>query len=67
MRPIRITIEAMNERGETVGETADDLLARIWQHETDHLDGVLILDRMLPVDQRANRRTIQLLESGSTP
>lgn len=62
MRPIGITIEATNLDGHRFTDTADQLLARIWQHEHDHLDGILILDRMTPKDQRANRKAIAALE-----
>ncbi len=62
-RPVAITIDALNERGEAIHDQADDLLARIWQHETDHLDGVLILQRMTPADLRANRRALEALEA----
>jgi peptide deformylase len=40
----------------------DALRARIVQHETDHLNGVLILDRMGPSDQIATRKTVRALE-----
>lgn len=63
MRPTRITITAQDLDGCTVTETADDLHARVWQHEYDHLDGVLILDRMVPGDKQLNRRQIKALES----
>ena len=56
-RPRRITLSARTLDGERIAETRDDFLARIWQHECDHLDGVLILDRM------ANRRLIKELEA----
>ncbi len=63
MRPAAITIEALDEQGRAVRERADDLIARIWQHETDHLEGVLILQKMPPGDLRANKRAIQSLEA----
>ncbi|MHB1156725.1 MAG: peptide deformylase [Phycisphaerales bacterium] len=63
MRPVGITITAMNEHGEKITDTSADLLARIWQHETDHLDGVLIIDRMTPADGRSVRRVIAQLEA----
>jgi len=61
-RPVSITIEAMNESGESVQMTADDIAARVWQHETDHLDGVLIIDKMTPMDKMANKRLLRDLE-----
>ena len=62
IRPVDATITATNLEGETFEESADDLLARIWQHEYDHLDGVLIIDKMSPIDRMANKRAIKELE-----
>lgn len=63
-RPQAITIHATDLQGERFSLTSDTLAARIWQHETDHLDGVLILDHMSPIDRMANRRAIKALEGG---
>lgn len=40
-----------------------DLPARIWQHETDHLDGRLILDYQSGAEEIANRRALKELEA----
>jgi peptide deformylase len=45
-RPLRVRVRAQDEKGERFELEADDLLARIVQHERDHLDGVLFPDRM---------------------
>lgn len=63
MRPTEITIEALDTEGQPFTQTSDDLLGRIWQHEFDHLDGKLILDRMRPDDLRAHRKVIAALEA----
>jgi peptide deformylase len=44
-RPVYVRVRALNERGEPVTVEASGLEARVIQHEIDHLDGVLILDR----------------------
>lgn len=67
MRPEAITITALDSEGNQIAETANDLSARIWQHETDHLDGVLIIDRMRPVDRQANQRALRALEEAFNP
>jgi peptide deformylase len=46
---------------------ATDLYARVLQHEIDHLDGILIIDRMTPAERLRNRKEIQELESGRRP
>jgi len=61
-RPKAITITAIGFNGKPFSLTSEELPARIWQHETDHLDGVLILDRMSPGDRTALRRKIKALE-----
>ena len=44
-RPIHVRVRALNENGEPIVIEASGLEARVIQHEIDHLDGVLILDR----------------------
>ena len=45
-RARQIKVRALDRRGERVELDAQDYPARIIQHETDHLDGILFLDRM---------------------
>jgi len=44
-RPTKVTVQALNENGKPFVLEADGLLARIIQHENDHLDGILYIDR----------------------
>jgi peptide deformylase len=44
-RPVHVRVKALDEAGETRSVEASGLEARVIQHEIDHLDGVLILDR----------------------
>jgi len=44
-RPVHVRVRALNENGEEIVVEASGLEARVIQHEIDHLDGVLILDR----------------------
>jgi peptide deformylase len=44
-RAVRIRLEALDAAGEPVELELDGLAARVAQHEVDHLDGVLIVDR----------------------
>lgn len=52
-RPTAVTVSAQDLSGAPVRLEVDGLLARIFQHEIDHLDGVLILDRT----DRESRKT----------
>ena len=45
VRPLQVTVQAYNEKGRPFTLEADGLLARIIQHEYDHLDGILYIDR----------------------
>ena len=51
-RPATVTLEARTPEGEAVTVEADGLEARVIQHELDHLDGVLILDRTSQDERR---------------
>jgi peptide deformylase len=44
-RPIHVRVRAQDEHGDEIAIEASGLEARVLQHEIDHLDGVLILDR----------------------
>ncbi len=51
VRPKQVLMRGIGLDGETVEIEADELEARLYQHELDHLNGVLMFDRMTP-DQR---------------
>jgi peptide deformylase len=51
-RNLRIAVDAQDESGEAVHVDAESLEARILQHEIDHLDGVLTIDRTPPEARR---------------
>jgi peptide deformylase len=51
-RSVTVTLVGRNEKGEEVRYELDDIYARAAQHETDHLDGVLMLDRTTPEARR---------------
>lgn len=45
-RPAKVSIEAYNEKNEKFTLTASGLLARVIQHEFDHLEGIIFLDKV---------------------
>jgi peptide deformylase len=55
-RPTAVTISGRDPSGAPVRVEAQGLLARIFQHEVDHLDGVLILDR---TDRESRKRAMR--------
>ena len=44
-RATRVVVEALNREGEKIKLEANGLLARVLQHEIDHLEGNLLVDR----------------------
>lgn len=62
LRPPTISICAMDLDGRRFTLRGAGLLARCWQHEMDHLDGVLIIDRMSQMSRLKNRAAIRDLE-----
>ncbi len=61
-RATRAVMERFDEQGNRHEMHAEDLLARVWLHESDHLEGRLIIDNMSPSDEIANRRAIKQLK-----
>ncbi len=56
VRPKQVLMRGIGLDGETIEIEADELEARLYQHELDHLNGVLMFDRMTP-DQRKEALT----------
>jgi peptide deformylase len=52
-RPTAVTVEGLTPTGEDLRIEAEGLEARVLQHELDHLDGVLTIDRTTPEQRRA--------------
>jgi peptide deformylase len=52
-RAVEVTVEASSPAGEPIRIEAEGLEARVLQHELDHLDGVLTIDRTTPEQRRA--------------
>ena len=48
VRPMEVTVEALDENGKKVRVKGKGLLAQALSHEIDHLNGVLFVDKMLP-------------------
>jgi peptide deformylase len=59
-RTLRITAQDLD--GNPIDQLESGYLPRIWQHEYDHLNGVLLTDRMGPVAKLANRRLLKKLQ-----
>ncbi len=51
-RPVKVTVEGKDETGADIRIELEEHAARVAQHELDHLDGILILDRTTPEARR---------------
>ena len=58
-RPDKVTVRYMDEKGAPHEVEADDLLAKCFQHEIDHLDGRLIFDYLSPLKRNIVLRRYQ--------
>jgi peptide deformylase len=58
-RPVHVRVSALDERGNPILVEASGLEARVIQHEMDHLDGVLILDRTSRDQRKQAMRTLR--------
>jgi peptide deformylase len=64
-RPIHVRVRAQDENGRPLTIEATGLEARVIQHETDHLDGVLILDRTTRDQRKQAIRTLREREEAA--
>jgi peptide deformylase len=60
-RPIHVRVNARDEKGEPILMEASGLEARVIQHEMDHLDGILILDR---TTREQRKEALRILREG---
>jgi peptide deformylase len=64
-RPVAVLVHARDERGEELVIEATGLEARVIQHEIDHLDGILILDRTSREQRKAAMRAMREAEQAA--
>ncbi len=57
-----VKIQAYNLKGELIERVVNDLEARAWQHELDHLNGILFIDMMGPLAKLAARSSVKTFE-----
>ncbi|HEY3724392.1 MAG TPA: peptide deformylase [Acidimicrobiia bacterium] len=59
VRPELVTLRAVDVGGNEILIEADDYLGRMFQHEIDHLDGILAIDRVDPDERKKALRAIR--------
>ncbi len=57
-----VTLRAVDPHGNPFTQRSTGLLARVWQHENDHLDGRMIIDYMSTESALVNRRALKRME-----
>ncbi|HZJ27123.1 MAG TPA: peptide deformylase [Acidimicrobiia bacterium] len=62
VRPQRVTVSGLDVDANAVVIEDDDFLGRVFLHEIDHLDGVLLLDRLEPTDRKQALRELRRRE-----
>jgi peptide deformylase len=67
VRPVAVHVRAQGLDGATVEIDADGFLARIFQHEIDHLDGILFVDRLEPAVRKEAMRALRDQDFGMAP
>ncbi len=61
-RANKVTVRAKNEKGETIELAGEELLARAFQHEIDHLHGILFINHLSALKRDIIRRKIKKLQ-----
>ena len=68
LRPNHVLMRGLDLDGNTVEIEASELAGRLFQHEIDHLNGVLMFDRMTPEQRKeAMAEYRRILEESATP
>ncbi len=63
IRSESVTVIAYNLKGEKLEIKAEGLLSRAWQHEMDHINGILFIEKMTPASMIAIKQKIKEFES----
>ena len=66
-RSQRLRVKALDLHGHAIELEAEGYLARAIEHEIDHLDGVLFVDRLSPLRRQFLRRPLEALARGEMP
>jgi peptide deformylase len=64
VRPKEIHLTGLDIDGNEISFDADEYTARVFQHELDHLDGVLLLERLDEDQRKEAKRAVRRLQMG---
>ena len=63
-RPDKIKVKYLNEYAE---EVVEEIWAKAFQHETDHINGMMYIDRLTPVNKNLIRKKLEIIKKYSEP
>lgn len=66
-RPDKIKVKYLNEYAEEVVEEMQGLWAKAFQHEIDHINGMMYIDRLTPVNKNLIRKKLEIIKKYSEP
>lgn len=66
-RPEKVVVDGINIRGEPIRIEADGLLARVLQHEIDHLNGILFIDRISGLKRQLLKDELLWIQQAERP
>lgn len=66
-RPNKIKVRYLDENGNVVEEIMEGLWAKAFQHETDHINGMMFIDRLSPINKSLIRKRLENIKRHSKP
>ena len=66
-RPNKIKVRYLDENGNVVEEVMEGLWAKAFQHETDHINGMMFIDRLSPINKSLIRKRLKNIKRHSKP
>ncbi|CAM3175964.1 peptide deformylase [Streptobacillus ratti] len=67
LRPESITVRYQDENGNVIERELNELKSRAFQHELDHLDGILFIDKISPMSRNLIRKKLEIMKKNSKP
>nr|WP_156299282.1 peptide deformylase [Streptobacillus canis] len=67
LRPETIFVRYQDENGNVIERELSDIESRAFQHEFDHLDGILFIDKISPMSRNLIRKKLEIMKKNSRP
>lgn len=66
-RPDKIKVKYQDENGNFIEKDLDGIYSRAFQHEFDHIEGILFIDRISPISRNLIRKKLEVMKKNSKP